>query len=226
VTREATLIRVGLDANIAARGKMLVLAIDTATPAPALALAGEDFEDEMRLPEGHPVSEALLPYLAELLARAGTSLAGLGRIAVCAGPGSFTGIRVGLATAWGFCRALGIPLETIDALEMMAETARASGVAVASAVLDAERGEAYVAVFDLSGPRAAAVSPIRIVPSGDPGALSGAVVRLPSERPILVSPALAAARAVLASPGPASSTPRARYVRPSAAEEFHGHARA
>jgi hypothetical protein len=91
-------------------------------------------------------------------------------------------------------------------------------------VLDAERGEAYAGVFDLSRPRAAAVSsPDRSSP-GDPGALSGAVVRLPSERPIGVSPALAAARAVLASPGPASATPRARYVRPSAAEEFHGNA--
>lgn len=205
---------------------MLVLAIDTATPAPALALAGEEFEDEMRLPEGHPVSEALLPYLAELLSRAGVSLEGIGRIAVCAGPGSFTGIRVGLATAWGFSRALGIPLETIDALEMMAETARASGVAVASAVLDAERGEAYAAVFDLSGPRARAVAEGRIVPSGNPGPLSGAVVRLPSERPFAVSPALAAARAVRESPGPATTTPRARYVRLSAAEEFHGDARA
>jgi tRNA A37 threonylcarbamoyladenosine modification protein TsaB len=133
---------------------------------------------------------------------------------------------VGLATAWGFARTLGIPLETVGALEMMAETARASGVAVASAVLDAERGEAYAGVFDLSVPRAAAVSEARIVPSGDPGILSGAVVRLPSERPIAVSPALAAARAVLASPGPASSTPRARYIRPSAAEEFHGDTRA
>jgi hypothetical protein len=93
-------------------------------------------------------------------------------------------------------------------------------------VLDAERGEAYAGVIDLSVPRAAAVSEARIVPSGDPGILSGAVVRLPSERPIAVSPALAAARAVLASPGPASSTPRARYIRPSAAEEFHGDTRA
>jgi len=201
---------------------MLVLAIDTATPAPALALTGEEFEEEVRLPEGHPVSEALLPYLAELLGRAGATLGGIGRIAVCAGPGSFTGIRVGLATAWGFSRALEIPLETVDSLEMMAETARDSGARIASSILDAERGEAYVGIFDLSNPRATALSEPRIVPATALGALSGAVVRLPAERSPAISPALAAARAVLAAPGPTAAIPRARYIRSSAAEEFHG----
>ena len=201
---------------------MLVLAIDTATPAPALALAGEEFEDEVRLPEGHPVSEALLPYLAELLGRAGATLARVGRIAVCAGPGSFTGIRVGLATAFGFSRALAIPLETVGSLEMLAETARESGARIASSVLDAERGEAYVGIFDLSNSRAVPLSEERIVPAHALGALSGAVVRLPAERPPAISPALAAARAVLAAPGPEAAVPRARYIRSSAAEEFHG----
>ena len=204
---------------------MLVLALDTATPAPALALAGGGRDGEERLPEGRTASEALLPALRALLSRSGVRLADVGRIAAFAGPGSFTGIRVSLATAWGLARALQVPLETVDSLEMLAETARAPGVAAASAAIDAGRGEAYVAEFDLSAPRAAALSATRIVSAAEVSRLPAPRVVLPSSAPPATSPALAAARAVLRAPGPDARQPLARYVRTSAAEEFHGIAR-
>ncbi len=198
---------------------MLVLALDTATSVPALALAGDGFESEARLPAGRHASEALLPALAGLLERAGHRLDDVGRIVACAGPGSFTGIRVGLATAWGFSRALGIPLETIGSLEAIAETARGFSETRVTACLDAERGDVYVGGFDLEGLRARELFSPRLVAAGSPRPEGGPVVPLASGG---ITPALAAARAARRSPGAACDVPRAVYVRPSAAEERHG----
>ena len=199
---------------------MLVLALDTATPLPALALSGERFEGESRLPRGRPVSEILLPAVSALLERAGARLDALSRIAALDGPGSFTGIRVGLATAWGLARALGVPLETVGSLEALAESARdPADPGPVSACLDAERGELYAGTFDLSGPRARLLGEERIVPPSEAAALPGRIAR-PSEKGS--SAALAAARAVRRAPGPSAVLPRARYIRMAAAEELHG----
>ena len=96
---------------------MNVLAIDTASPdaSVALAVGGRIFEEA--LPSERRASEELLPVLRRVIEAAGIELGGFDRIAVCAGPGSFTGVRVGLATAWGLSRAAGIPLETVSTLE-------------------------------------------------------------------------------------------------------------
>ena len=201
------------------RPRMLVLALDTATPYPALALAGERFEGESRLPPGRPASEVLLSTISGLLARAGARLEDVSRIAALDGPGSFTGIRVGLATAWGLARSLGVPLETVGSLEALAETGRNVGAGPVSACLAAERGEFYVATFDLSGPRAHVLEGERIVSAAEAGRLPGPVAR-PS--PEGASAALAAARAVRRAPGPPADVPRARSVRIPAAEELHG----
>ena len=198
---------------------MLVLALDTATPYPALALAGERFEGESRLPPGRPASEVLLSSISGLLARAGAGLGDVSRIAALDGPGSFTGIRVGLATAWGLARSLGVPLETVGSLEALAEAGRSAGAGTVSACFAAERGEFYAATFDLSGPRAHALSGERILSAADAGKLPAPISR-PS--PDGASAALAAARAVRRAPGPAVDVPRARYVRMAAAEELHG----
>jgi len=198
---------------------MLVLAIDTATSHPALALADGVFEGETELPAGAPSSESLLPAVAGLLARAGLVLGDVGRVVACAGPGSFTGIRVGLATAWGLSRSLGVPLETIGSLEAVAETARTSGDATVHARIEAERGDAYVAEYDVTGPRAREVAPPRTAVAGTPGPAAGFVTARTAASP---SPALAAARAVLRSPGAEARVPRALYVRLPAAEERDG----
>jgi len=138
---------------------MWVLAVDTATPMPGVALAGEGFEKGARLPKGRQASEALLGCLETMLSAARLSFPDIGRLAVCSGPGSFTGIRVGLATVWGLARALAIPIETFGALEAVAELARTTGGRRICPSFDAERGEVYFGQFDLDGPRAREIAP-------------------------------------------------------------------
>ena len=208
-----------------------VLAIDTASPFPAVVLLarGEAFEES--LPADRRASEELLPAVRRCLDRAGLKLDRVSRLALCAGPGSFTGLRVGLATAWGFSKAAGIPVETASTLEAMAEACREIGPGPVWAALDAGRGELVYQEFGLEGPRAQARRP----PSRGTGEVAArdagdaVLVSLPRE---LVSPrgpalphsvARALALAVLRSPRPAASGPlEPIYSRASAAEEKHG----
>lgn len=210
---------------------MNVLAIDTASPNPAVSLSrgGELFEEA--LPSDRRSSEEIVPALRRVLAAAGMRLADCERLAVCSGPGSFTGIRVGLATAWGLGRASCIPVETVSTLEAMAEAARPSGARRLSAVLDAGRGEAVLERFDLTEPRARSLAPAARVPRGELERAAGGepIVALPQE--LIDAPrtelamrvasglALAVARAPRESAGSAVA---ASYSRPSAAEEKRG----
>ncbi|MGH9442691.1 MAG: tRNA (adenosine(37)-N6)-threonylcarbamoyltransferase complex dimerization subunit type 1 TsaB, partial [Thermoanaerobaculia bacterium] len=143
---------------------MWVLAIDTATPRPGLAIAGKNREDQRPLPTGRRSSEALLPGIEDILAAASLSLGDVGRIAVCSGPGSFTGIRVGLATAWGLSRARPIPIETFGSLEAVAEIARGTGVLRVCPSFEAEREDVYFGEYDLESPRAAEIRAPMLLP--------------------------------------------------------------
>ena len=85
-----------------------------------------------------------------MLAEAGASYADLRRIGVAAGPGSFTGIRVGVAAARGLALALDIPAVGIDTLEALAAP-HLAGERPVLCVLDARRGELYAELFHSSG---------------------------------------------------------------------------
>jgi tRNA threonylcarbamoyladenosine biosynthesis protein TsaB len=211
-----------------------VLAIDTASPLPAVALAHGGGRIEERLPEGRRASEELLPAISRCLDKGGASLSDLTRIALCAGPGSFTGLRVGLATAWGLSRAVGIPVETVSTLEAMAEAARGIGPGRVWAALDAGRGDAVFQLFSLDGDRARALGPAKLAPPdevfaearerGDPiVALPPALAGSRSAR-MALSPALALAVAAARAPNPAASSASFEpiYTRASAAEERRG----
>jgi tRNA threonylcarbamoyl adenosine modification protein YeaZ len=134
---------------------MLLLALDTAGPDCAAALArAQSGECEIvaerseTLGRGH--AERLIPMIEELLTEASSSFADLGRIAATTGPGSFTGIRVGVAAARGLALALAIPAVGVGSLEALAFDAakeRRAGTAVAA--LDAKRGEVYVLAQDI-----------------------------------------------------------------------------
>ena len=209
---------------------MTVLSLDTAGPDPSVAVlfGGRIFEEI--LPAGGRASEELLPAIDRALAAARLTLTACERIAVCSGPGSFTGVRVGLAMAWGLGRAVGIPVEAVPTLEAMAEAARPFGDPRVAAFLDAGRGEIVGALYDLSGERARLlVSPTRMGESNVPRFAAGAgIVSLPRELVSLAGRALPAslaaslAQAVSRSPRPGTELPSAIYARPSAAEEKHG----
>jgi len=211
---------------------MSVLSLDTAGPDPSVAVlfGGRIFEEI--LPAGGRASEELLPAIDRALAAARRTLTACERIAVCSGPGSFTGVRVGLAMAWGLGRAVGIPVEAVPTLEAMAEAARPFGDPRVAAFLDAGRGEIVGALYDLSGERARLlVSPTRMAGADGPRFAAGAgIVSLPRDLVSLAGRALPAslaaslAHAVSRSPRPGTELPSAIYARPSAAEEKHGSA--
>jgi tRNA threonylcarbamoyladenosine biosynthesis protein TsaB len=135
---------------------MLLLAIDTAGPNCAAALARADVGEsvilshrEERIGRGH--AERLMPLIDAVLQEARASYADLERIAVTTGPGSFTGVRVGVAVARGLALALGIPavgIGSLDALALPVTRSHVRGTAVA--VLDAKRGEIYARAQDLA----------------------------------------------------------------------------
>lgn len=118
------------------------LVIDTcAADASGVALA-EDARviAQHELPDRTP-SAGLLTAVHALLADAGWELDSLTAVGVVNGPGSFTGVRVGLAVAKGFCEALTLPMAAVSRLQVLGQ---ASGVSDGLAALDAGRGEAYV----------------------------------------------------------------------------------
>src|SRR4051812_13794195 len=133
---------------------MLVLAIDTAGPDCAVALARSDADGVQVLARvsenivrGH--AERLMPIVESVLRQASRSFRDLDRVAVTVGPGSFTGVRVGIAAARGLALALGIPavgVGTLDAFALPILCAESAGTAVA--VLDAKRGELYALARD------------------------------------------------------------------------------
>jgi tRNA threonylcarbamoyladenosine biosynthesis protein TsaB len=127
---------------------VIILGLDTSTPVASAAIA----DGERVFERAEPVttfSERLLPLLDALFAEAGLRPASLSGIACAAGPGSFTGLRIGLATAKGLCLATGAPLVLVPSLEALALGAPA-GARVVSAI-DAYRGEIYVGRFAIDG---------------------------------------------------------------------------
>ena len=182
----------------------VLLAIDTAAPRLALAvLRDTDRVDTLVEDMATGQAERLFPALDELLTRANVTYKALTRIAVTSGPGSFTGLRIGLSAARGLGLALNIPVLGIPSLFALSLTAQCDPVAV---LLDAKRGEAYFQTF--SGPgipiRDAALLPMdvahNLVP---PGAAT------------ITSPLIdiAALARFAATADPALYPPEATYVR-------------
>ena len=144
----------------------LILAIETATLACSVAV----FEGEKVIAHRHDIgpsyvhAERLLPFIDHVLRDAGIASKELSAIAVSAGPGSYTGLRIGVATAKGLCHALEIPLIATDTLESLAfqasrMTTRTPDAVVA--VLDARRDEVYTATYAPNGSGWTVVEPTR-----------------------------------------------------------------
>jgi tRNA threonylcarbamoyladenosine biosynthesis protein TsaB len=130
----------------------LFLCLDTSTPTARVAILDADarprFSGEFTADRhaGH-----LLPLCAEALRAAGLAPAALGGIACGGGPGSFTGLRVGLAAAKGLALPTGVPLYVVSSLEALAldifGVVSPGGGATAIPCLDAGKGEVYVAAY-------------------------------------------------------------------------------
>jgi tRNA threonylcarbamoyladenosine biosynthesis protein TsaB len=182
----------------------VVLAIDTAAPRLQLALWREpDRVDTLVEDMATGQAERLFPALDELLARAGIAYADLTRVAITTGPGSFTGLRIGLSAARGLGLALDIPVLGIPSLFALSLAARCDAVAV---LLDARRDEAYFQTF--SGPG---------LPVGAPALLpmDEARRRVPVGAETLTSPYvdIAALARLAATADPARYPPEATYIR-------------
>jgi len=124
---------------------MIVLALDTCLDACSLAvLDGATVRAQASHPMGRGHQEAVAPLAAEVMAHAGLAFADLERIGVTIGPGSFTGLRVGLAFAKGLGAALSIPVVGIGTLAALAEPL---GEELTFAAIDARRGQIYLQAF-------------------------------------------------------------------------------
>ena len=122
---------------------MSILAIDTATQVSSVAVASEKrLFAELTMQARLTHSETLLPHIEQVIRMAGVKKKELEGIAVSIGPGSFTGLRIGLATAKSMAYALGLPLVGVSTLEALAWHYPVPGVRLMP-LLDAQKGNAY-----------------------------------------------------------------------------------
>jgi tRNA threonylcarbamoyladenosine biosynthesis protein TsaB len=121
-----------------------ILAIDTATQVSSVAVLKEGrLLAELTMQGKLTHSETLLPHIEQVLKMAAVAKEDLTGIAVSNGPGSFTGLRIGLAAAKAMSYVLGIPLVGVSTLQALAYQLPAPGVRV-MCLLDAQKGNAYV----------------------------------------------------------------------------------
>lgn len=127
----------------------LILAVDTTHEYGSLALArGAQVVEEFPLRAPTGFAHVLYGALEALLARNGVALADIDRFAAASGPGSFTGVRVGLACIKGLAEATAKPAIGVSNLAAIATFGRGP---LRAALLDARRGEVYAAVYDADG---------------------------------------------------------------------------
>lgn len=128
---------------------MILLGIESATELVGVAVGSADGPQAAVWVSGRRRhGEALAPAVAHVLEQAGVSLGDLSAIAVDLGPGLFTGLRVGVATAKGLAQGLGVGVVGTSSLEVLAAAAFDAGWdGQVAAVVDARRGEVFVARY-------------------------------------------------------------------------------
>lgn len=127
---------------------MLLLAIDSATPVAGVAILNENkvlYEEFCNYKKTH--SETLLPMIDRALQVCECRLEDIDIIAVTAGPGSFTGLRIGMAAAKGLSLAAGKPLVAVSTLDMLVANVLPCEDILAVPLLDARKNEVYSAVY-------------------------------------------------------------------------------
>ena len=126
---------------------MLVLGIETSTPQTTVALGTEKgMIASTLLSSGQSHHELVIPSITHLMRWAGVKLSSVGGIAVGLGPGLFTGMRVGIATAKTLAQTLSVPIAGLASLDVLAFSAR-YGRRLICAAIDAKRGELFFAFY-------------------------------------------------------------------------------
>ncbi|MBO6056863.1 MAG: tRNA (adenosine(37)-N6)-threonylcarbamoyltransferase complex dimerization subunit type 1 TsaB [Bacteroidales bacterium] len=138
----------------------MILCLETATPSCSVALVhnGEVLACEED-PKGQNHSEKITFFIDSVMKKAGISYNQLDAVAVSMGPGSYTGLRIGVSTAKGICYAVSKPLIAVETLEAMAyggrivissevEKSSLNGSIMLVPAIDARRMEVYAAIFD------------------------------------------------------------------------------
>lgn len=126
-----------------------ILNIETATTNCSVALAkdGKTVLCKEMAEEGYSHAERLHVFIEEILQESGINFQDISAISVSQGPGSYTGLRIGVSAAKGLCYALGIPLIAIDTLQVLASQAKISNGLIIP-MIDARRMEVYSAIFN------------------------------------------------------------------------------
>ncbi len=153
----------------------MILVLDTATRTPVVALATPDgtLVAERRWTSHHRHGEELLQRIDELLAEAGIQRGGLSGVVVGTGPGSFTGLRIGLATAKTIAYSLGLPLVGVSSTLALGAAVVEGRRAEVTVTLPAGAADRYEHRVAIDGVEPAEVEPPRLV--GDPDVGEAAV---------------------------------------------------
>jgi tRNA threonylcarbamoyladenosine biosynthesis protein TsaB len=133
----------------------MILAIDTSTDTASIALykPGEGLLAEQSWHSGREQTTQLLPNVQHLMSLVGARVSDLNGVAVATGPGSFSGVRVGIATAKGLAYSLGIPIWGVPTLDALAYQQVAVTAAQVCAVINAGRGRLAWAAYRTRGTR-------------------------------------------------------------------------
>ena len=124
-----------------------LLAFDTSTRSLSIALWSVNKTHEVVVEDGQGNDRTLLPLIDKLLCEQGVSLGDIAGIAVGTGPGSFTGIRVGIATAQGLAMGLVVPVCGVSGLDVLVRQGEALGYDCVSPAIDAKKGEIYTGLM-------------------------------------------------------------------------------
>jgi tRNA threonylcarbamoyladenosine biosynthesis protein TsaB len=147
---------------------MIILGIETATAVCGVAVVRDGHVESEQIVESPQVhSEKLVPLIEQVVRESGIRPSDLDAIAVSIGPGSFTGLRIGLSVAKGLCFALGKPVVPVPTLEALAHrVANGSPEFLGGYILpllDARRGDCYASLYRLDGAMPVEVEPVRAV---------------------------------------------------------------
>ena len=149
-----------------------ILLIETATDVCSVAIAeGEQILSAEHIPDARSQASRLAPMIQNVLKKTDTQAHRLAAVAVSSGPGSYTGLRVGVSTAKGICFGAGIPLIGIETLTIIANEALKDDAVkngpentLIVPMTDARRMEVYTALYDITGNRITKTAAIVLTP--------------------------------------------------------------